>query len=183
MESAVAEALDHKAISPDSDLELTLGYEQCAYLKYDHTGVDKSIRITVKGSDSKSDGAVYVSASVPKPDHSTAKWKNSKYGLKRVDIHTSDADYVDGMYYISIAGNKNTANNIKVSISWFEPIEVTDISGSISQEVGIGKDALRHHSFKTNKTEGMKMEIHISPGWPKCVAYLSTRNANLPVSE
>ena len=73
---------------------------------------------------------------------------------------------------------------MKLSISLMDQIEITHIESNFhSSVIGIGEKAIKHHYFKVTKIDNMKIEIHISPGFPQCVAYLSNRNAHLPIRE
>ncbi|CAI2364295.1 unnamed protein product [Moneuplotes crassus] len=185
----------HTELEPGNDVDFIVGHEQlphnpedpllCTkYFSYDHTGSEKSIRLNLKGLTRDSDGAIFVSTTQQKPSYTTSKWKGTKYGAKHLEIHTCDGDYKQGIYYVAVSGNRKMKNELRLSLTLIEPIEITQIDeGIIEGEIGIGENSIKHHFFQVRKIDNLKLEIHISPGFPKCVAYLSNKNAHLPIRE
>ena len=158
-------------------------WDQPAYLKYNHEGKNMSIRFTIEGCDSKSDAGVYISTKHIKPKLTNAMVIWTKYGIKRLDFHTTDQLYKEGMYYLWVSGIKKNLNKVRVEVSCFDPIEITEINEFIKEEIGVDKDRFRHHFITIPRADWKRYEIHISPGWPNIAAYLSCKNANLPPEE
>ena len=158
---------NHLKLTEEEPQFVELESDQPIYLKYNHERKNKSFRFTIEGCDSKSDAGVYISTKHIKPKINGAMWICTKYGIKRIDFHTTDQGYKEGMYYLWISPLKRGLNKIKIQVSCFEPIQITEIKGVIEEEIGIESNRFKHHYFEIPREDWKRYEIHISPGWPK----------------
>ncbi|CAI2363701.1 unnamed protein product [Moneuplotes crassus] len=154
------------------------------YFKYYHTRSDMAFRISLKGLTSESDGDIFVSTKEKKPTRIKSKWKNTTFGDKSLEIHTSHDSYEQGTYYIAVCGKNSMTRQLEIILELINSIENVPIKDGLVQSLlGTGEEAMVHHCFKVRKAENLKLEIHISPGFPKVVAYLSSEAPQLPARE